>query len=1029
MVFEVYVAGPLDKPHERKQMDEIIYALNAAFTPADEVVRLVVGIDRDVNNGVARQIDGLLVTENRFFILEMKSIYADRVTVNYDPEIRNLARVSSNWQRYDQRQKKWLIDGVASERMRENPIDQVRAQRKKLIRFVLQKVRNDAQGRVDAGPESRMGKGDLSREEKEDDPGYRLGRSITGYIVIGKAEICYGTEEAEHYVKSQPWLDIIQMGILIDRIRFETASRFERVPVLDDNEFNRLVDIVRAEKRPYHLWLAEPLEHGYTEISRVPQLTFLFQSKDPSNMIGAMEAAYQFRLRAYSEDIVGLYLGVDDEQVKKKALTILMNWDVPSLGRLLVYALEKREFLSLQRTAINLLQAENVYPETLTSLERVLISSYESRESAYNTLAVLDAIGNLQSQEAGEVVFNFLNRLVGDDFYSRIVTLVESDDPECQTSAKLDIFSKTLERIALCRHTRATGLIQRLLIEFPLAQYVSYSRMMNDRKYRKEFLKNMRTRSALDTILHSLATSVGDIWDGREETGIIEVADNLYQETLREGAKGSGYHSLYDSYLKVLSRIGSKASLSVIMRHYDSLLLDKTVSEGERLYLGEWIIEAIGNMGLSKGYDFLAEKLEEYRHNIKLYRDFIITILESLGSSGDPRYVKAISTLLELGKRKEDVRYIKHSASSALARIGGNQSFEVLMQVFLKDPALTLDALRRILSESDSQARDKMAKRAEDLLLQKFKKKTLFPGSHESHLLTEVASEESLPFLFELAKDPEWYHRPLPQQIGRFSRIDWVQRKLVEMLESSEEDLRAFAIGIIAGSGCLGEETDNVLSRFRSDPSSLVRCSAIDYYSIIKKDCLEVASFLSDPDMKVRAYASHGLQMITHRGGRRCLVVSNLGWQGVQRMIYNEKGIFFLEVTREDFFHPEVVEDLESYEPFFLAATDVGCIFVHPAKLRKGESEEIDIHALYLEEEEQDGLRLLVLPLPEDDDVVGVRDWRHFESGLDTMVSMYRNKQTEDESELEKADELLLLVDERYIMRSEGPSDHTNGTP
>jgi HEAT repeat protein len=1029
MVFEVYVAGPLNKSHERIQMNEIVYRLHAIFGPTEEVVRLVIDIGRNRKNGMYRQIDGLLVMKNQLVVLEIKSLSGKTITVDFDPELLDSAQETGDWREYRQRQKKWLVDGVVLEEMDDNPLDQVRDQRSNLNWFVRKRIRNNAEDRMEKTKERRTDRPDSSRRKKEDNPAFRLGKSISGFVVINKGEIVYATPIVESYVKSQRWLAIFEMDELAHRIQSEAMTPSYEDPVLTEEEFSKLVELVGAEKRPYHRWLTKPLEHEYTEISRVPYLDFLFDSEDSKNLIRAMEGACQFRLRAYSEDIVETYYGVGNEQVKIKALTVLADWDIASLGDLLVYALERREFPSLLMAAIRHLQAENVYPQTLPNLENLLRSTYESRENLGLALVVIDAIGNLRSQEAGEVVFNFLNRLIGDDFYSGIVTLAENDDPEGQTRTKLEIFSKTLEKIALCRYTKATGLVQRLLVEFPSAQYVSYSRMMSDSKHRKEFHKNTRIHSALDTVLRSLVGSVGDIWDGRGETEIVRIVDDLNQETLRE-EKGHGYHSLYDSYLKVLSRIGGKESLSVLMRHYDSLVLDRKVPKGERLYLGEWIVEAIGNMGLSKGYDFLAEKLQEYRHNIKLNRDFIITILESLGSSGDPRHVKAISTLLELDETEVgDSQYVKHSATRALARIGGNQSFEVLIQVFLKEPALAFDALRRVLSDSDSEARGNMAKRAEKLILNKFKKKPLLPESHESHILTEVASEESLPLLFELAKDPEWYHRPLPQQIGRFSHIDSVQRKLVEMLESSEEDQRAFAIGVIAGTGCLGEETDNVLSRFKSDPSSLVRCSMIDYYSIIKKDCLEVASFLSDPDMKVRAYASHGLQMITHRGGRRCLVVSNLGWQGVQRMIYNEKGIFFLEVTSEDFFSPEVVEDFESYEPFFLTATEVGCIFVHPAKLRKGESGKTEVLALYLEEKEQDGLRLLVLPIPEDDDVVGVRDWRHFDMGLDTMVSMYRSKQTEDESELEKADELLRLAHEGYIMRSEGSSGRTNGTP
>jgi HEAT repeat protein len=1018
MVFEVYVAGPLNKSHERIQMNEIVYRLHAIFGPMKEVVRLVIDIGTNRRNGINRQIDGLLVMKNQLVVLEIKSLSGKTITVDFDPELYDSAQETGDWREYRQRQKKWLVDGVPLEDRDDNPLDQVRDQRSNLNWFIRNNTRSNTREKIEGTERRGTDRLDSSRRGKEESPVFRLGKLISGFVVINKGEIVYANPIVEGYVKSQRWLAIFQMDDFAHRVQSEALTPSYGDPVLTEEEFGKLVELVGAEKRQYYRWLTKPLEHEYTEISRVPYLDFLFDSENPKNLIRAMEGAYQFRLRAYSEDIIDMYYRIEDEQVKIEALTILADWDISSLGDLFLYALERGGFKSLRISAIRYLQAENVYPQTLPSLESLLISTFESKENRGLTLMIIDAIGNLRSQDAGEVLFSFLDRLVGEDFYSRIITMAENDDPEGQTRNQLEIFSKTLEKINLCRYTKATGLVQRLLAEFPLAQYVSYSKMMNDRKHREDFLKNMRIRSALDTVLRGLVASVGDIWDGRKETEIVRIADDLFQETLSEGDKGFGFRSLYDLYLKALSRIGGKESLSALERHYDSLLLERIVSGEERLFLAESIIEAIGNMGLSKGYDFLAEKLQEYKTDVKLYKYFIVTILESLGSGGDPRYIKAISTLLELKEASaEDSQYVKHNAARALARIGGEQSFEVLLQVFLREPAITFDALQKVLRDSDTESKGKMAKRAEEQFLQKFKDETLLPGSRESYILEEVASEESLPFLFELAKDPEWYHRPLPQQIGRFSHIDWVQRKLVDMLESSEEDQRAFAVGVIAGTGCLGEETDNVLSRFKSDPSGLVRCSMIDYYSIVKKDCLEVSSFLNDPDMEVRVCASHGLQMTTHRGGQRCLAVSNQGWQGVQRMIYNEKGIFFLETSIDDNFRPEIDEDFESYEPFFLTASDIRRIFVHPARLKKGESEEIDILALYLEEEEQDGLRLLVLPLPEDD-VLGVRAWRHFETGLDLLVSMYEEKQTGDELELKKADEMLRLAHDGYILSS-----------
>jgi len=196
------------------------------------------------------------------------------------------------------------------------------------------------------------------------------------------------------------------------------VGRRSNPSLISESEFPRLVEIVGAERRPYHRWLGMPLEHEYTEISRVPFLDFLFESENPANLMKAIDAAHQFRMRAYSKDMADVCFRIEDEPVKAKALAVLADWDYPLLGGVLFYALEKRESSSLLGVAISILRQQNVFPETLPSLERVMNSSYDSERDYGPTSAVVSAVGNLRSPEAGKLIFSLFQKVVAGDYYS-----------------------------------------------------------------------------------------------------------------------------------------------------------------------------------------------------------------------------------------------------------------------------------------------------------------------------------------------------------------------------------------------------------------------------------------------------------------------------------------------------------------------------------------------------------------------------------------------------------------------------------
>ena len=1026
MVFEVYVAGPLTKPHEREQMKDLIYALNANFGPKDEIVRLIVDIRRDFTNRLYKQIDSILIRNNRLFILELKNFNGD-ITIQFDPELFNWARDTGEWGNYYKKQKLWLINGEVPEEMDENPLDQVREQRRKLITFILDKIKNDLR----TEEKERKNKGKKFEDIKEEDPRYRLGNMISGYIVVRESKISYSTEEAKNYVQSQRWLDIIQMDDLINKINYEGVPGLNEIPVLTDNEFQKLINIIGAEKRPFHRWSTTSLESEYIEISRVPSLDFLFESDNSVKIIEAMKGAYKFGLKAYKTDISDVYYRIENEKVKENALKIMINWKHPKLEDILIYALRKENYPSLQIIAINYLGGENEYPKTLHLLEKILKKKYSSKKIERTIPMVLDAIGNVQSNEAGKIIYNFFREFIGEDYYSEIINQIEEIESkkihqslywERKEVMKFhqEIFSKTTEKLSICRYTKATDSVYKLLFDFPVDHYLSINKELYGEERSKDYMLLSRQSYFLDRILEDLSKNIGNIWDGRDESEIIKKIEKVYEELISEETDWLIGCRLYQLYLKALVGIGSQIGLNMLCRHMDSLPPISDDMTNKDYALREDFIEAIGKLDQEIGYDFLVEKLHIYVSKIDnwLFQDLIILILELLGKSRNPKYVKEIIPFLQTKEKetlKELPENVRHYALRALANLDPKNSFDLIMNLFIKEPHWVYNTVRNILNNSDSNTKEELSTKAEELLLEKFEKSTLYPGSRESYIWERVVSEKSLPYLFKLAENYDWYHYPLPQRIGDFVHIEWVEKKVLEFLESKNDYQRAFAIEMIAGSGHWGNKTDKIISKYKADSSFIVKQSVLDYYSYIKKNSKDVASFFTDPDDSIRAYAFYKLNMISHSGGGHYIVISNSGWIGEQIMIFNEDGIFFSESENMDIYHLSKDDDIDLYQPFYIANDKIEQMFVWYKGLKLKNEEEGNITGLYLEEKGKDSLRLLIIPFSKDKNDLDLDYWEFEDHGFKRLISTFSNVNIGEETDYKKAEELFSFAEEQYF--------------
>ena len=178
---------------------------------------------------------------------------------------------------------------------------------------------------------------------------------------------------------------------------------------------------------------------------------------------------------------------------------------------------------------------------------------------------------------------------------------------------------------------------------------------------------------------------------------------------------------------------------------------------------------------------------------------------------------------------------------------------------------------------------------------------------------------------------------------------------------------------------------------------------------------MTIARYFGDRDAKVKAHAVERLQTIPHRGGQRCLVISNAGWRQVHRVIYNDKAVFFLGPGEYGTFSPEAPEGRESYEPFFVAADRISEIFVHRGSIKLEGIGKAEIHGLYLVEAGKEAMGLLVLPLRDYRDELELHDWGPGDSWLDDMVSGFHGRGDKGAAAVRTADELMGLVDQKYL--------------
>jgi len=1023
MVFEVYVAGPLKKAHEREQMNFIVHELNNLFHPRKDTVRMIIDVKRNADGWPLKQIDALLILKNQLVILEIKDYEGD-IMVDFDYALLDDALDRGVWTNY--RQPPWqFVTKVPAEMTnvdndhRENPIDQVREQRRKLAKFLSEfisarrKIPPTGDQEETVVRSKRIGAESIAELKR-----FLMDRT-SAYIITGKGNIRYSSPGLDAWVHGVRWLKIVTLGDAIGRISRECVDVGDEEPILTDDEFIGLTKTFDADPRSPIRWSTETLQHEYNELSRVLKIDFLLDSDDPRKILEAIKAAHSFGLRAYAEDIWTAYHQATAENVKTRALEILIEWEYERLGELLVHSLRYDEYPGILVTAINYLKKENEFPETLPTLRDLLERTYDSQKTYSLTPGIIEAIGNLGDCEAGRVIYEFLQSITSNDFYSSMMRATETHESISERDFELSVFKKSLEEIAACRYTKATDLVLKLLVEFPADQFVSVSEAGSEHEKSKDFMARIRTGQTLTTILDGLVSNLGGIWDGRSEDELIRKTDGIYQQMLGAEENQYLYEAVFKSYVRALSGIDSPGSCSALTRYHDTLPTIEGDAGIDYDWLRSCIIDAIGSLGQRGGYDFLIGELDDCSSDLATNKNKVVQLIGILGKSRESRFVQAISRFLDsplVNADKASFSYVRSRAAVALARLDGDEAFGILMSVFLKEPHATYEAIRMSLKETDPDRRKILENRAEKMLLEKFSTETLDPDSRESMLLTEIASEASIPFMFALVKNPEWCQYSYPQRLASFTHVEGVMSGLREMLESKNEHQRAFALDVIGWSCRIAQdagkvpptnEIDDLLSKYGDDKSAVVRCSVIDCYCHLKRDSLGVASFFGDKSPEVRAHASYALLMTTHMGGWEGLVVSNGGRCELRQVVYNEKGLFLLDADKESHEYDQEDKEVKRIEPFYIAAREMSCTLLCEWRAKMKDGRAIDVPGLYVEQKGDQGLKLLILPKWVNQDATSHPDWLYDRYDLESPVLQWPGVPKGGQLESAKATELL----------------------
>ncbi|MFQ6061267.1 MAG: HEAT repeat domain-containing protein, partial [Thermoplasmata archaeon] len=319
-----------------------------------EDVRLIV----DFRTG--RQIDSMVFKDGKLIILELKDI-GGRITASLAPGVA------------------WRFNESGEEIELENsPFSQVGSQRLSVMEFFWNRV--------------------LDYRKPLNDPEVRSGsfrRHFGGWVVTKPGA---NIKFVDRDPRAVQWFTALTADDVPRSLRYERGEGL----LSSEEHFDRFIDLIGAEERPWDEWmLGRRLVSTEEDIAPagIPQIDFLFSSSKPEQKRRALQHVRELGLVDYLQDVC-VASASPDKSLRKMALEILLEWDPPELGRLLVQFLHD-DSPELRNHVLKLM-GDRPCPEAIPELADMLKS-----EDFNEVVAALKALGVTEHPEAGQAVFEY----------------------------------------------------------------------------------------------------------------------------------------------------------------------------------------------------------------------------------------------------------------------------------------------------------------------------------------------------------------------------------------------------------------------------------------------------------------------------------------------------------------------------------------------------------------------------------------------------------------------------------------------
>lgn len=390
LALDVYVANYPMRPHERKQVNELLREFYRWFSGSSTKCAAIIGMQIPL-----AQIDLLLLKDNRLVILELKN---------------SSGRIEADCSSDDRLWKAIEANGRATPLGSVNPFFQAKRERISLARFLQQNI---------------ITKSEISASGRSE-PDH-----VSSRIIGNTSAWVVGNNDAEFAISgisigSVPWFRVMRMR----DVAMELASEYNSEPLLQPGEFSDFLVKIGAEKREWNRWEGPKSEFFYenggadspTQVAAprvigIPKLEFLLDSPDDQNVLMALDFVEKLDLLAFSERVREKWSS-RNPTVRLKALNLMATWEPESLGGILAEALEDSspEIVSF---AFACLEGRS-YPETT----KILYGIVEAGPSGYFYQA-LKAVESNPSDDSRRLVLRLASRVLDGHPFSEFRNLPE----------------------------------------------------------------------------------------------------------------------------------------------------------------------------------------------------------------------------------------------------------------------------------------------------------------------------------------------------------------------------------------------------------------------------------------------------------------------------------------------------------------------------------------------------------------------------------------------------------------------------